>query len=425
MRFIDIDTVHQTIVAILYILSIILAIGCTIISFLNKKHKRYMLFFMSLVLIASIQMFVLIEILYEKEWKVPVTDFTIRSAKQNMIYTLSLLGIILLLTAIYIAKSYMRYRQEISFNSIKEAFDDLPTAIAIINQQGIPVLVNKAMYDLVDTITGRDLQSFDDIIDIFSRETQDEKIKIDDRGGILLKTKDAVWQIDRRELILGSDRYQEITANEITVIYDLSQQLKAKDLDLKDQKNKQEKLLQEMIRSAKEEEILDLKIGIHAQFKEALLATRSYLRNPKERSPIDIWQDLLRKDGPDIRQEVSSRPLRIDASQVFGCNIILEGELPDDRSRILILTAMREAITNAVRHAGADEVKIRIYTDDAKIHVTVEDNADRNITNIKEGGGLTDLREKIERSGGELHIICHKSVKMILTLPIDDPEHLY
>lgn len=426
MRFIDLSTVIQTIISTFYIIVIILEICCTIIDFINNS-KKYILFFISLIFISSMQMFMMIELLYEKEWKVPVTDFTIISSKQNIVFTIFLLTIMTYISIFYIIKNYKRYKREISFNSIKEAFDNLPKAISIINQKGIPVLVNKQMYDLVYNITGKDFQSLDDIAGILNKNSNYQDIEFIDSkdDSIILKMKDnTVWQINCQEFALDNDLYSEISANEITQIYNLSNQLQEKNFSLMEQKKKQEKLLKDMIQSKKEEEILNLKIDTHSKFGKAILATQLFLGNRNEKSPIDIWNDVIRKteiiEQEDDENNASSLNQLIDASNVFGCKIILDGQLPeDDKISYLIVTAMREAITNAVRHSKADEVRININMLDSKINVEIEDNSNLNIKSIKETGGLADLRKKIEKSGGKLTIVCKKCVKMIIVLPVN------
>lgn len=426
MRFVDLTTVVQVVIAIFYIVAIVLEIGCVIIDFINRNEKDHRALFMSLIVISSIQIFMMIEIFYEKEWKVPVTGFTAVSAEQSIFFSVSLLGSMLGASMFYIVGNYRRYKREISFNSIKEAFDDLPKAISIINQKGIPVLVNKQMYELVYIVTGKDFQSMDDIVGILNKNAGYKGVTFigSEEDSIVLKTPDKrVWRIDQKTFDLDGDVYREISANEITQIYELSNRLREKNLDLIEQKKRQEKLLKDIIQSKKEEEILNLKIDTHSKFGKAILATQLFLSDQNEKSPIDIWQDVIKKtqmlEEEDENSNSSLNQL-IDASSVFGCRIVLEGELPkDDKTSYLIVTAMREAITNAVRHSKADEVRINITTTDSLVKVEIEDNSNTKIRSIKETGGLADLRKKIEKSGGDLRVVCQACVKLVIVLPVN------
>ena len=460
MRWIDLSTMGQVIVCIFYILALVLEVGCCILTFISKSKKRYLIFFIGLILICSTQVFMMIEIFYKLEWGIEITKFTEMISKQNIVFTIFLLIIMLWTTIFHSTQIYRQYKKEISFNSIKEAFDTLPKAISIFNQKGIPVLVNKQMHDLVGVITGKDFQSLDDIIGILNRNVRGADIKFinaeeenfeeihfeeihfehesikqpffenanfetDLFGGesSLIKVKDkTIWQMKFRRFMFEGERYSEITANEITPIYHLTQQLQRKNRDLRAQKEKQEKLLKDMIQSKKEEEILNLKMDVHSKFGKAILSTQLFLENKHETSPIDIWKDVIQKsESMEFEQEENnhfSLKQLIDVSQVFGCRILLDGELPkDDRMSYLIISAMREAITNAVRHAKADELKVTVCSDDSNIRVQIEDNSNLNITSIEETGGLRDLRKKIEQYGASMQVICQNGVKIMLVLP--------
>lgn len=453
MSFMEIGTLHQIWICTFYVIAIILEISCVIIAFLSKGRKKHIAFFIGLILLSSIQMFMMIELFYEMEWDVKITEFTQMSAKQNVVFTVTLLVIMLSLSFFYSAKAYRKYQREIGFHSLKEAFDNLPKAIAIINQRGLLVLVNKQMYGLVYAITGKDFQSLDDISDILNRSIKKSDVEYlpsgheyfeertlereysEDEGILLKMCDDSIWQIKQKEFTLERELFLEVSASEVTPMYNLSCQLKEKNRDLREQKKIQEKLLKDMIQSKKEEEILNLKIDTHSKFGKAILATQLFLDNKSKCesddwtiSPMEIWRDVIQSaesaNSQNDETQFPSLNQLIDASHVFGCKIILDGNLPqDDHISYLIITALREAITNAVRHAKADELRVRINTTDSNIQVEIEDNSDLRITNIKETGGLKDLRIKIEQFGGSMRVLCENCVKIILVFPKNQKIH--
>ncbi|MDO4773223.1 MAG: hypothetical protein Q4A72_06670 [Bacillota bacterium] len=442
MRFLDLSIAGQVLAAIFYILAIVLEIACSIIGVLSGRAKRALPVFLCLLIISCMQFFMMIERFYEIEWKVPVTNFTRKSAEQPLAVTLLFLAVALALSTGFIARQYRKYKREISFNSIKEAFDTLPKAISIFNQKRIPVLVNKRMYDLIYLVSGKDFQGLDDIADLLraegagsdlrepgkaegtggGRAQAQEKDAIQERDTILEAPDGSVWQFKEKTFPFDGELYLEISASEITRIYRLSEQLQEKNRELREQKERQERLLRDMIRSKKEEEVLNLKIETHSKFGKAILATQLFLASEREESPMQIWQEVLqnRVGADEARTHAGASSLKqlVDASSVFGCRILLDGELPKDEGiSYLIVTAMREAITNAVRHAKADEVKIRIRSTESGTRVDIEDNSKIKVGSIKETGGLADLRKQIEKSGGSLQINCHNSVKLSIVLP--------
>ena len=117
----EVGTLNQVWICTFYVIAIILEMGCAIIAFLSKGAKKHIVFFIALILLSSIQMFMMIELLYEIEWGVTVTEFTHMSAKQNVVFTVLLLVIMLSVSLFYGIKAYRRYQREIGFHSIKEA----------------------------------------------------------------------------------------------------------------------------------------------------------------------------------------------------------------------------------------------------------------------------------------------------------------
>ncbi len=64
---------------------------------------------------------------------------------------------------------------------------------------------------------------------------------------------------------------------------------------------------------------------------------------------------------------------------------------------------VQEALTNAVKHAGASHVTVQLIEDDATVQLTVtDDGAGFQTDAASEGFGLIGMRERIALIGGEL-----------------------
>lgn len=83
--------------------------------------------------------------------------------------------------------------------------------------------------------------------------------------------------------------------------------------------------------------------------------------------------------------------------QFVGPLSVVDGTLADHAEAVV-----REALSNAVRHAGASTVTVRIAVDD-DLRIEVSDNG-RGIREEVARGGLTDLRQRAARAGGEFTI---------------------
>jgi len=79
--------------------------------------------------------------------------------------------------------------------------------------------------------------------------------------------------------------------------------------------------------------------------------------------------------------------------------------------------AIREAVTNVVRHSDATAVKLSFSRDTTDHTVTFEDNGSK--VDNPEGSGLTGLRRRIENIGGEAIIDMLDGVKIEAKLPVN------
>jgi signal transduction histidine kinase len=68
-----------------------------------------------------------------------------------------------------------------------------------------------------------------------------------------------------------------------------------------------------------------------------------------------------------------------------------------------IFRCVQEALTNAVRHAGAENVFLAIEAKGETVTVTARDDG-RGASDVQAGHGLSGLRERIEQMGGKVEI---------------------
>jgi signal transduction histidine kinase/ligand-binding sensor domain-containing protein len=88
----------------------------------------------------------------------------------------------------------------------------------------------------------------------------------------------------------------------------------------------------------------------------------------------------------------------------------------------LFLT-FKEALNNAVKHAAATEIKLRIWLQHDVLHIAIEDNGKGFTVKDAEGKGegLVTLRERLLPLGGRCHVESEpgKGTRVTLTLPLD------
>jgi signal transduction histidine kinase len=70
----------------------------------------------------------------------------------------------------------------------------------------------------------------------------------------------------------------------------------------------------------------------------------------------------------------------------------------------LAFRIIQEALNNALRHGGADVVRLRLVARDGVLAVVVEDNGSQGRQVFKEGHGLASLRDRVQLLGGVLKV---------------------
>jgi signal transduction histidine kinase len=114
----------------------------------------------------------------------------------------------------------------------------------------------------------------------------------------------------------------------------------------------------------------------------------------------EIWENTIRSLEDVTRiyadEEISPENELKRAADMIGCHIDFSGERPLDRRATLLLYAtVREALTNAVRHANADRLNVAINPTGFGYHVEITDNGIIQISRLIEGNGLSNLRKII------------------------------
>ena len=117
----------------------------------------------------------------------------------------------------------------------------------------------------------------------------------------------------------------------------------------------------------------------------------------------EVVSDMRHEDRVNLREAI-----RELASGVPEPNIHLdipdELSLTDPKRAQILLRCAQEVITNAVRHAQASNLWIRLAADDEGLRLEARDDG-RGAVELLPGNGLTGMRERIKELGGRLEIM--------------------
>jgi len=99
----------------------------------------------------------------------------------------------------------------------------------------------------------------------------------------------------------------------------------------------------------------------------------------------------------------------------------LHGALAAGQEHVLAL-ALREAVTNVVRHAGATRCTVNLALEGQETVLRVADDGDRLPAGgeVRAGNGLSGMRERAASVGGSLTVGVDKGLRLELRLPMND-----
>jgi len=112
--------------------------------------------------------------------------------------------------------------------------------------------------------------------------------------------------------------------------------------------------------------------------------------------------------------ELENARLALEAANVTGAFSIAEINLEPTHDSILAMT-LREAITNVIRHSGANHCHVELSRSDSVIRLEIDD--DGRGGRFVEGSGLSGMRERLVANGGVLDIDSSEGMRVTASLP--------
>lgn len=120
-----------------------------------------------------------------------------------------------------------------------------------------------------------------------------------------------------------------------------------------------------------------------------------------------------------LAHEIQCAQRALDAAQVTLTMHVEQFVMPAAVENVIAL-ALREAITNIVRHAKASHCEIRIFTKLNQACLCMSDDgcAGAREKKIAKGNGLTGMTERVQALGGELIVQAERGMHLEIRLPI-------
>jgi signal transduction histidine kinase len=140
--------------------------------------------------------------------------------------------------------------------------------------------------------------------------------------------------------------------------------------------------------------------------KELLGDVRAVVSRLREDEPVDLAKALHA-----LRESIPAPALHIELENVA---------VSDPAAARIALRAVQEIVTNAVRHAGARNLWLRLSSSDHALDVDARDDG-AGTDNIQFGNGLRGIRERVEQVRGSFEVssMRGRGFAVHITLPVE------
>lgn len=414
-NFCEASTVWQVILLVLSVLTVITITSACVISLRHKDSTRAQFGIGTGLLLVNAALYVLMQL-----------DSRITVATHSMHFPYALLLMVVLLSLAFAVWSILREtyaRKVISNTSIREAFDNLPTGVCFFNEIGLPVLCNRAMHHFSFAVCGKDVQFATDLQNCLSEDF----IPIDgaEKSGKLFTLSDGcVWQLEMRSIVYEDGHvYTEYIALDVTQLQKNKMELQEENAQLYKVQAQLKQLSANVVAATREEEILNTKMRVHDEMGKCLLATQLYLTDntapPLPDAIVSSWKRAVSVLKYSNENKDEDMMLEIRKTCAFvKMDFVQTGQLPGNESTAYLLTcAVRECVTNAVRYADATALYVDFSETWDAASVVITNNGKLPEGEIKEGGGLSTLRRRIEREGGSMTVQAQPGFRLEVTIP--------
>ena len=317
----------------------------------------------------------------------------------------------------------------ISGLSVKQAMDSLDAAILFYRNDGHILMQNSRMQELMIKTAGRVLYNG-------KRYLETTVIPNSENAGtdsyfyrFRASGADNVWLFTVKEIMSGAKRVTRITAADITEQDKAAALLKDRHIELEMRREQLKALVDNIEETCRSENLLRLKTNLHDAHNTKLTTLLQYLRYGQ--LPEDESFDTLSKSALyDLKE---TKPVLADPKAELsaitgqyrrkGVEIQVTGDLPPEHDfAMTFVRILQEAAANAVLHGYAGEITVWLMFGDGKYTMRVTDNGARIITSVKEGSGITGMRQRAEAFGGKLYIETSPRFTLTAMIPAKEGE---
>lgn len=335
-----------------------------------------------------------------------------------------LLLLIAVLTVFAVAEQYhvIKWsRSHVTAASIKEALDALPTGLCFALPEGLPLLVNKTMEELGKQLLDEPLLNAKKAWDALENGQVKGLVKSGSRP-IYQLPNGSVYGFRRDEISLREGTVYAIYATDLTEEYAKTKELAEKQKKVGVINARLKTLLGTIEYVTMSRELLQLKMALHDNLGRSLLSAKRYVVNPESVNPkelLAIWKQNLNHLVGETPEEwqIPYYVAKKEAS-TLGIDLQIVGTLPEDERLLPVIDkAISTHVINVLRHADGHVAMVCVREDEKEYVVTFTNDGNPPSGEVREMGGLGNLKREAETLGGKLELTANPRFEMKLYLP--------
>ena len=337
----------------------------------------------------------------------------------------------------------VRNRQEdITAFSTIETINVIPVGILYLDPKGRPLLMNRCMRkNLVELHMPTDLHdmsgTWNDLrrLSMQAPESSKDRVRIDlDRFGearaVVEIASSEIRLFVRDDVMVSGRPFERIIGLDVTEYAHAYDRLAQANHLLELAGQELQAQIEEVKKVADNAAYLRMRARVHDVIGQRLSILHRYLEEGRlDDDSLEQIDPLLRSIAADLRSGGDSEPAEqlgdiVHAFSLVSVQIDVEGALPDDtRVAAAFLQIIREASTNATKHAQAHQVQVRLWQEghggDAVALMTISNDGAPAPVSYREGTGIPGMRHAAQDLGGSLEVHPAPSFTLAVSIPLN------